>query len=107
MDTSIIMMMFVVLIHNNLLGITSTNKYEVREYSRARKDYRIKTKVIKDIIPFKRSLLTEMTANVAMDVKLPIDLSRYIRRPVPETFHEVHKPAIEELREKKFSRMGK
>lgn len=107
MDTSILMMMFVVLIHNSLQGIAPTKRYEVRDYSRASKKYRIKTKVVKDILPFKKSLLSEMTGNVRSNIRLPIDLSRYIRRVVPKTFHGVEKPAIDILKKKQFSRMGK
>ena len=107
MDTSILMMMFVVLIHNSLQGIAPTKRYEVRDYSRASKKYRIKTKVIKDILPFKKSLLSEMTGNVRSNTRLPIDLSRYIRRAVPKTFHGVEKPALDDLKKKQFSRMGK
>ena len=47
------MMMFVVLIHNTLIQITLTRKYNVVEYSQAGKEYRLKSKIMTDIIPFK------------------------------------------------------
>ena len=70
MKTNIVMMMFVVLIHNNVLGMTPTKRYEVRDYSRASKQYRIKTKVVKDIIPFKKGLLSEITGNFHLNASL-------------------------------------
>lgn len=63
-NTSIIMTMFAVLIHNNLQTMSPSKRYELRDYSRASKEYRIKTRVVKDIIPFKKDLLSEVTANV-------------------------------------------
>ena len=106
MDTSIIMTMFAVLIHNNLQSMAPSKRYEVRDYSRASKQYRIKTKVVKDIIPFKKSLLSEIVGNVNSNTLLPIDLNRYIRKPVPRTFHGVDKPSLASVKNKSFSRMG-
>jgi hypothetical protein len=107
MNTSIVMTMFAVLVHNTLLTITPTKKYELCDYSRASKQYRLKTKVEKDIVPFKIDVLSQITSNVISDVRLPLDLSQYIRQAVPKTFHGVPKPSKDELKAKKFSRMGK
>ena len=62
--------------------------------------------MVKDIIPFKKSLLSEIVGNVNSNTLLPIDLNRYIRKPVPKTFHGVDKPSLASVKNKSFSRMG-
>lgn len=107
MTTNIVMTMFAVLIHNTLLEITPSKKYEVVEYSRASKQHRLKSKVTKDIMPFKKVLMSKMMSNIALNIRIPLDLSSHIRRPVPKTFHGVEKPSKDTLKARRFSRMGK
>ena len=107
MNTKIVMMMFVVLIYNTLLTITPKKTYDIPEYYRASKQYRLKSKIVKDVVPFKKKMLAKMTSNVVENVRIPLDLSQYTRRPIPMTFHGVQKPLKDELKAKRFSRMGK
>ena len=82
-------------------------QYEMVEYSRAMKDYRLKTKVTKDMVPFKKDILSKIVNNVMINARIPVDLSRYKRKPVPKTFHGVEKPNKDDLKKRRISRMGK
>lgn len=107
MTTNIVMTMFAVLVHDELLHLQATKEYQVAEYSRASKGFCLKTRKNQDIIPFKRKLLAQVVLQVISNEPVVLDLSRYLKRPVPKTFHGLEKPSTDDLKKKRFSRMGK
>jgi len=78
--------------------------YVVRAYSRANKGYVLKNKNIYDNMTFKKALLINVTQNINDNIRDPIDLSEYIRTPVPKTFHGLTPPSKELMMKK--SRMS-
>lgn len=106
MDTHIIMPMFTALEHN--FGLAApTKSYSRAAYSRAQKKYVLKNCNIKDTSEFKKNILASIKSNLVDTTRAPSapDLSPYIRRTVPKTFHLVDKPKKEELLKQSLSRI--
>lgn len=75
-------------------------------YSRAQKKYVLKNDNVTDKEPLKKGILEKINNYLKCNVRLSLDLSSYIRRPVPNTFHNVEKPSKDELIAQAISRMA-
>ena len=108
MDTHIVMTMFTALEHNYGLSV-STKSHPKAAYSRAQKKYVLKNCNVKDTSELRKNILKSIKSNLVETTRAPgaPDLSSYIRRPIPDTFHTVEKPEKDELLKQALSRMKK
>ena len=108
MNTHIVMTLFTALEHNYGLSV-STKSHPKAAYSRAQKKYVLKNCNVKDTSELKKNILKSIKSNLVETTRAPgaPDLSSYIRRPIPNTFHRVEKPKKDELLKQALSRMKK
>lgn len=110
MKTSIIMTMLAAL-QNNVYRLQNTaTSYDIRQWSRASKQYVLKTRTIYDNVAFKREIMEEVEANLAKPkistkTQPDLDLGSYIRQALPKTFHDQTAPSLQHLKEKQRTRM--
>ena len=108
MTTTIVMTMLTAIQNNCYLDSTNKLKtYSVRQWSRANKEHILKDRNVYDSVSFKKKILEETFDNIRNKQMINLDLSSYIRQPIPKTFHCQTAPSKEELLEKKNSRMNK
>jgi hypothetical protein len=108
MTTTVILTMLTALQNNIYLKNESKlGSYSVRQWSRANKEYLLKDRIIYDDITFKREILRQTFVNLSEKIVIDLNISPYIRKPIPKTFHGVSAPSKEELQEKRQSRLTK
>ena len=104
MDTHVIMTMLTALEHNySLTAPTLTQK--VAAYSRAQKMYILKNYNKRETEAMKKDILIAMNNNIKDNKTLTLDLSSYVRKPIPKTFHKVEKPSKDILIAQALSRI--
>ena len=81
------------------------NTYSVRQWSRATKKHILKDRNVYDSITFKKEILVKTFDNLISGRIISLDMSSYIRNPIPKTFHCQTAPSKEELIVAKYSRM--
>ena len=74
-------------------------------YSRAQKQYVLKNDNKRDTTNLKKNLMISIIESMNENGPLPMDLSSYIRKPIPSTFHRVEKPSKDDLTAVAMSRM--
>ena len=105
MNTTIVLTMLAAVQNNTYLDEASLiRKFDTRAWSRAKKQYIVKTRRIYDKVSFKLELLKEVNENIKNNRRLTMDLSSYIRQPIPKTFHGQTAPEIAVLQSEKKSR---
>ena len=88
--------MMLVAIEVNLNAIVAEKKV-YRQYSKAQKGYTLKSKYKRDNISYKLGLMSCLNRNLESNKPGAIDLSRYLLRPLPRTFHGLQTPTMMEL----------
>lgn len=106
MTTTIALTMLAAIQNNVYLDESSLlSKFDTRAWSRATKRHIVKTRSLYDKVTFKLELIQEVTDNIAKNNRLAMDLSSYIRQPVPKTFHGQTAPPLSKLQADRKSRM--
>ena len=95
-------------VHCTLKSVQNTENLHQRCIIKSSKAVHVlKTTTIRDKLTFKKEILADMKNSVSNNAALPLDLSLYKRKPVPNTFHGVEKPDKQSLVDMKLSRMDK
>ena len=91
-------MMLVALEINVNIDLGGEQKNRI-EYSRAQNQYVLKHRRARDTLSYKLAIMGEMEEDLRSGVSRTLDLSRYERRAIPETFHGLTKPSWETVLE--------
>ena len=105
--TTTIILTMLTAIQNNMY-LDPKNKLKtcsVRQWSRATKKHILKDRNVYDSITFKKEILVKTFDNLISGRIISLDMSSYIRNPIPKTFHCQTAPSKEELIVTKNSRM--
>ena len=102
-DKTLIMNMLVCMEHNLAMQGERTER-ERPAFSRAMKDYTVKTVTTVDRTSFKHEMMEQIVKKLAAGKPRVLDLSSYKRIPIPKTFHGVPKPSLEELKKRNVCR---
>ena len=107
MTTTIVLTMLTAIQNNcHLDSKYNLKTYSVWQWSRANKEYIIKDRHVYDSITLMKAILGQTFENVKNKRMINLDVSSYIRDPIPKTFHWQTAPSKEELLSKKNSRMS-
>ena len=107
MTTTIVLTMLTAIQNNCYLDNKNKQKtYSVRQWSRANKEHIVKDRHVYDNITFKKIILEQTFENIKENRIINLDLSSYIRSPIPKTFHCQTAPSKEQILAKKNSRMS-
>jgi len=88
MNTHIILTMLSAIQHNTFQDPgTLVNSYDLKQWSKASKQYHIKKRNVFDKITFKKEIMKEVECNLLNGQKGGVNYSYYIRKPLPKTFH--------------------
>ena len=109
LETMIAMTMLAAVQNNLYLKEENLKKsYIVRSYSRAMKKYVLKRKNVYDNVSFKRSIIDSIIRMIGSGEQIDkcnFSETRYIKRPVPKTFHGQSAPDKSVMIENQKSRM--
>ena len=76
-------------------------------YSRAQKKYVLKKVTKRDSVGFKRDIMKSLAEFLRKNERPPLQTSKYIRKPIPRTFHGTPRPSKQDLIEQRLTRMAK
>ncbi|KAL5256457.1 hypothetical protein ACHWQZ_G011635 [Mnemiopsis leidyi] len=106
MATTVILTMLAAIQNNTYLKSKSKlGSYSIRQWSRANKEYLIKERTVYDDTTFKKEILQNTFLNLSRKEVYHLNISPYVRKPIPKTFHGKSAPSREELQAKKQSRL--
>ena len=107
MTTTIIMTMLTAIQSRVYLEQKNSAKvHHVAQWSRASKKHVVKKRTEYDAVSFKKTIIGEVNSNLISNAVLDMDLTPYIRQPVPKTFHGETAPPIDELLARRLTRMS-
>ena len=107
MLTCIIMTMLAAIQNQVYIEQNNSGKvHHVAQWSRASKKHVVKERTEYDSVFFKKIIIGEVNSNLTSNAVLDMDLTPYMRQPVPKTFHGETAPSMDDLLATRLTRMS-